>query len=110
MIRLKNKIVDFYKKHSIGITLTAVCLLSGWFIINGLMQIPVINANRQTEAKTQMKIEEEKERQAEIDNLKTMVNSDEYIERIASEKLGLVKSNATIFYDVSGEIQTEDAE
>ena len=103
MIRLKNKVIDYYKKHSIGITITIVCLLSGWFIINGLMQTPAINANRKAEEETRAKIEEEKERQKEIDNLTTKVNTDEYIERIASEKLGLVKSNATIFYDVSGD-------
>ena len=30
---------------------------------------------------------------------------DEYIEKMASEKLGLIKSNAKVFVDVSGEQQ-----
>ena len=60
MIRLKNKVIDYYKKHSIGITITIVCVLSGWFIINGLMQTPAINANRKAEEETRAKIEEEK--------------------------------------------------
>lgn len=101
MIRLKNKIVDFYTRHSRGIIMAVVLCMSGWFIVNGLMQMPAINENRQKTAKVEKKTEEEKELQAEIDDLTTKVNTDEYIERIASEKLGLVKSNATIFYDIS---------
>ncbi len=103
MIRLKNKLIDFYKRHSRGIVITLVLMMSGWFIINGLMQLPTINKNRAQTAEVEQKIKEEKERQAEIDDLTTKVNTDEYIERIASEKLGLVKSNSTIFYDVSEE-------
>ena len=45
--------------------------------------------------------EDEKARRAEIDDLREKVNTDEYIERIAKEKLGLVKSNANIFKDIS---------
>ena len=103
MIRLKNKLIDLYKRHSRGIVLTLVLVMSGWFIINGLMQMPAISKNRAQTAEIEQKIKEEKERQAEIDDLTTKVNTDEYIERIASEKLGLVKSNSTIFYDVSEE-------
>ncbi|MBQ3124104.1 MAG: septum formation initiator family protein [Clostridia bacterium] len=103
MKRLRKKLTDFYKRHSRGIVLTIVLVLSGWFIINGLMQMPTINKNREQTAEVEQKIKEEKDRQAEIDDLTTKVNTDEYIERIASEKLGLVKSNSTIFYDVSEE-------
>lgn len=103
MNRLRKKLIKLYKNHSRQIVISAVVILSGWFIINGLMQIPAINENRTETAKVEKKIKEEKERQVEIDDLTTKVNTDEYIERIASEKLGLVKSNATIFYDVSQE-------
>ena len=47
----------------------------------------------------------EQERQKEIEELKGKVNTDEYIEKMASEKLGLIKSNAKVFVDVSGEQQ-----
>ena len=43
--------------------------------------------------------------QKEIEELKGKVNTDEYIEKMASEKLGLIKSNAKVFVDVSGEQQ-----
>ena len=103
MIRLKKKAAKYYNRHSRTIAVTVVVVLSGWFIINGLMQMPAIRANRQETAEVNTKIEEEKNRQAEIDDLTKKVNTDEYIERVANEKLGLVKSNATIFYDVSEE-------
>lgn len=103
MIRLKNKLISFYKEHRRTVVIAAVAVLSGWFLINGLMQIPTINKNREETAELKVKIAEEKDRQAEIDDLGGKVNTDEYIARIASEKLGLVKSNATIFYDISDE-------
>ena len=103
MNRLRKKLIRFYKNHSRQMVISTVVILSGWFIINGVMQMPAIRENRTEAAKVEKKIKEEKERQAEIDDLATKVNTDEYIERIASEKLGLVKSNATIFYDVSQE-------
>lgn len=103
MIRLRNVVLDFYDKHKSGIIIAVVAVCSGWFILKGIMQIPTIESNRAKIKEYETKITEEKERQAEIDDLGTKVNTDEYIERIASEKLGLVKSNATIFYDVSDE-------
>ncbi len=103
MIRLKNILINFYSEHKRGVVIAVVAVLSGWFIINGLMQLPNIRKNREQTAELKTKIAEEKDRQAEIDDLTTKVNTDEYIARIASEKLGLVKSNATIFYDISDE-------
>ena len=103
MIDVKNRIVKYYNRHSRGILVATVAILSGWFIMNGLMQLPTINENRAKTIEVNKKIEEEKNRQAEIDNLTEKVNTDEYIERVASEKLGLEKSNATIFYDISEE-------
>lgn len=103
MIGLKNKLIKYYNRHSRSIIITTVVVLSGWFIVNGLMQLPTIKANRVKTAEVNTKIEEEKSRQAEIDDLATKVNTDEYIEKMAQDKLGLVKSNATIFYDISEE-------
>ena len=103
MIRLKEILVRFYLQHRRGVVITAVAVISCWFVINGLMQIPNINKNREETAMLETKKAEEKERQSDIDDLTTKVNTDEYIAKIASEKLGLVKSNATIFYDISDE-------
>ena len=103
MIRLKDKIVKFFLEHKRKILITTVAVISGWMVIKGLMQLPTIDENRTQLAEVEANIENEKNRQAEIDNLTQKVNSDEYIEKIASEKLGLVKSNAIIFYDISDE-------
>lgn len=103
MRQLKKKISVFVKKHKRAILFWAIVICSGSMIFKGLMQLPQINHYKSETAKYEKKIEEERNRQAEIDNLKTKVNTDEYIERIASEKLGLVKSNAKIFLDVSEE-------
>ena len=81
-------------------------ILKGFgMIFKGLMQIPQINASKAEVAKLTNQIEYEQERQKEIEELKGKVNTDEYIEKMASEKLGLIKSNAKVFVDVSGEQQ-----
>ncbi len=103
MIRRKDKIVEFFLENKRRIIITVVAIASSWMVIKGLMQIPTIEENRAELAQVEEAIENEKNRQNEIDDLATKVNSDEYIKRIASEKLGLVKSNAIIFYDVSDE-------
>ena len=67
-------------------------------IFKGLMQIPQINASKAEVAKLTNQIEYEQERQKEIEELKGKVNTDEYIEKMASEKLGLIKSNAKVLW------------
>lgn len=103
MIRRKEKLVEFFLENKRRIIITVVAIASSWMVIKGLMQMPTIEDNRAQLAQVEQAIENEKNRQNEIDDLARKVNSDEYIKRIASEKLGLVKSNAIIFYDVSDE-------
>lgn len=101
MIRLKQKLIVFLSEHKRGILLLVVIIGSGGMIFRGLIQRPQIQQYQAEIADLDTKIAEEKERQQEIDDLKEKVNTDEYIEKIASEKLGLVKSNAKIFMDIS---------
>ena len=57
-------------------------------------------SNKQYEAKKaelEQQIKDEEIRAGEIENLKDYVNSTEYIEKIAREKLGLVYEDETIF-------------
>lgn len=107
MTNLKNKLFSFGAAHKKGIFVWAVILASGFMIFKGVMQIPQINANKTEIASLKEQIEYEKTRQKETESLMTQVDSDEYIERVASEKLGLVKSNSKIFIDVSQEQQKE---
>lgn len=48
-------------------------------------------------ATLQQDIEDEQARTEEIDKLKKYMQTDEYAEEIAREKLGLVKDNETVF-------------
>ena len=103
MKRLIGIAADFYIAHKRTVILWFVAILSGAMVFKGLMQQPQILRDRAEIAALEKKTEDERDRQAEIDDLSTKVNTDEYIERIASEKLGLVKSNAKIFLDISDE-------
>ena len=103
MNRIKKGIKRFYKNHKRTLIIWCVAVFACGMVFKGLMQYPQIIRTRGEIAAIKQKTEEEHNRQAEIDNLSTKVNTDEYIERIASEKLGLVKSNAKIFIDISDE-------
>ncbi len=103
MIRLKQMISELISKHKKGVLVWVVILASGSMIFRGAVQRPQIKQYEAEIEELDIKIAEEKERQTEIDDLREKVNTDEYIEKIASEKLGLVKSNAKIFLDISDE-------
>lgn len=79
-----------------------LCLI-GVMILRGVMQIPQIIENKEHAAQLREKIAYEQERQKEIDELKSQTDTDEYIRKVATEKLGLVQKNAKIFVDTSSE-------
>lgn len=103
MDKYRNLTVNFLQLHQRGIKTALLVVLAGGMLFKGLMQLPQINAGKAEIARLNSQIEYEKGRQEEIMKLKTRVNTDEYIEKMASEKLGLVKSNSKIFVDVSSE-------
>ena len=49
----------------------------------------------------QEKTEEEQRLNKELKNQKEIINSDEYIEQVAREKLGMVKKGEKIFVDIN---------
>ena len=65
------------------------------------MQQPQILENKEEIARLSEEIDYEKARQEEVENVRESVDTDEYIERIAREKLGMIKANEKIFVDVS---------
>lgn len=95
----KRKIFGKKNKASLFKIVIAVAAVS--MLFKGIMQQPQINTNRREIAKLNEQIKYEKQRQVEIDEMRKKVNTDEYIEKIAEEKLGLVKNNVKIFVDVS---------
>ena len=98
---MQEKIIDFVSAHRQGIKIGLFLFIVFAMLFKGIMQQPQINENRKKIARLEEQIEYEQTRKAEIENLRDKVNSDEYIEKVASEKLGLVKSTAKIFIDVS---------
>ena len=70
-------------------------------IIQGVRQQPTIDANKQRIADIERQVAYEEQRAAEIDAWAEKVGTDEYIEKVARTKLGLVKSNEKIFIDAS---------
>ncbi len=80
------------------VAITAIVLV---LLIGLLVQSEELSVrNRQYEARKselQQQIQDQEIRAGEIENLKDYVNSTEYIEKIAREKLGLVYEDETIF-------------
>ena len=99
--RIRNGETGFFEKNIRKIIACVVVLLSFAMIFKGLMQIPQIRRSEAYIKELNDRIEYEGIRQNEIEELKDKVDTDEYIEKIAGEKLGLVKNNARIFIDVS---------
>lgn len=89
------------KAHStlfIGIVCAAVSLA---FIAKGISVQPQINQNKNTVAELNAKIEEEKQRQAEVDEMRDKADTNEYIEKVARDRLGMIKNDEIVFIDVS---------
>lgn len=91
----------YYKENSIRLKLIALLLICSVMIIRGIMQQPQIIKNKAEIADLKSEIDYEKNRQEEVENMKDMVGTDEYIEKIARDKLGMIKANEKIFIDVS---------
>ena len=98
MIKKKNKNRTIYRVLGI-LFIFAFSVM----IINGILKQPQISENKAQIAELEKKIEYEKTRIAEVEDLKSKVDTDEYIEKVAREKLGMVKRDELIFMDVSGE-------
>jgi len=70
-------------------------------ISKAFMMQPKISENNKKIETLQNELEYEKMRAEEVEELQSKVNTDEYIEKVAREKLELVKGNEKIFIDVS---------
>ena len=66
-------------------------------IVHGIALKKSNDAYKVQEEELQTQIDAEKERSEEINKLKKYVGTDEYIEEVAREKLGLVKENEILF-------------
>lgn len=86
-----------HHKRSV-VMISAIIVMLSVIVFTGGMSLKKRNeAYIAQEIELQALIDEEKERSAEIDELKEYVGTDEYIESVAKEKLGLVYQNEILF-------------
>ena len=84
-------------KRSVA-AISAIIIMLSLVVLAGGMNLKRRNdAYIAQEIELQAQIDAEKERSAEIDELKEYVGTDEYIESVAKEKLGLVYENEILF-------------
>lgn len=95
----KTSVKKAKKKHSIGVWI--VIALVGAAFINSMMMQPKILKNKETIAELEQQLEYEKLRAKEVDALREKVDTDEYIEKVARDRLGLIKENEMVFIDVA---------
>lgn len=84
------------KAAMFGISVVA-CLLLVVLLFEGSSLQNRCDANEIRKAQLQQRKQEEEARTVEIENLQKYMQSDEYIEKIAKERIGLVKENEIIF-------------
>ena len=96
---MKEKIRKRKLKISTIVILLAVLVM----LIRGVMYQPQITDNYDKISELKAQIEYEQQRANEVDSLKENVDSDEYIEKIAREKLGMIRKDEIVFIDITGE-------
>lgn len=95
--RMKAKRNRRYNRLAmVGISLV-VCMLLVVLLVQGISIRQKIAANDAKQQVLAGQIEEENARTQEIEELQEYMDSDEYIEKVAKEKIGLVKENEIIF-------------
>lgn len=88
--------VSQYKRSMLAVSAVLV-LLMVVVSVNGITLRAKEKAYLAQEAELKEQIEDEKARSSEIDDLESYVGTDEYVEEVAKDKLGLVNENEIIF-------------
>ena len=94
--RKKKKKVGYNSLGMIAIALVVLVLLGGLMLESNDLTERLTGYDAKA-ATLQQQIEDEQTRTEEIDKLKKYMETDEYAEEVAREKLGLVKDNETVF-------------
>ena len=82
-----------------------------WFIVISLILIysgyisyslkGLLDSKKELHEELQNKISLEKKQKAELEKQIKNINSDEYIEKVAREKLGMVKKHERVYIDIN---------
>ena len=89
-VRKKSRTTEF------SITIVLCCLVAV-LTVKGISLQQKVNANASRLSSLDSQIEEEKQHTDDITALKEYMQTDEYIEKTAREKLGMVKDNEILF-------------
>ena len=91
----RKKKIGYNSLGMLAIALVAVLLLGGLMRQSSDLQEKLAGYDAKAES-LQQDIEDEQARTEEIDKLKRYMETDEYAEEVARERLGLVKDNETV--------------
>lgn len=100
---MKEKAKKSTKRRKLKVTTAIIIALVLFMLIKGVMKQPQITDNYDKISELELQIEYEQKRAEDVDALKENVDSDEYIEKIAREKLGMIRKDEIVFVDVTGE-------
>ena len=92
----KKRKVGYESLGMFAIALVVLVLLGGLMLKSNDLQERLTGYDAKA-ATLQQQIEDEQTRTEEIDKLKKYMETDEYAEEVARERLGLVKDNETVF-------------
>ena len=88
-----NKLINFFKKILI------ICFIT-YFIYTIISQQKTLNSYAKEQERYNQDIQVAEEEQTELKEMKQNLNSDEYIEQIAREKLGMYYPNEKVYIDI----------
>lgn len=83
------------------VIITAVASIS--MVVKGIVLQPIVSANYEKAEQLDYDISCENQRIEEINRMTEAVGTDEYIEKVAREKLGMIRSDEIVFIDISGQ-------
>ena len=95
-VRRNKSYLQTHQRSVLAIS-AVIVLLIAVVSVNAMTLRAKEKAYRAQETELEEQLKEEEERAAEIDDLESYVNTDEYVEEVAREKLGLVHENEIIF-------------
>ncbi len=90
--------IKIFRQNTAAILISAVVLvLLAALLLSERQMQQKIAANEKKRSEVQLQIDEQEQRTAEIQELEEYMQSQEYIEKVAKDKLGLIKDGEIIF-------------
>lgn len=86
------------KKSKLGLVVLMVIFI--YFAYTAVGQQKILYMKDAELKKVQSKIDEETEENQKLKEQQKALDSDEYVEKIAREKLGMVKTGERVYYDI----------